>query len=601
MASEVLAIPELAAMVAQYLPQRDIAACKLTSRVLNMAFNPYLWKHIFVRKDREYLWINFYRAKGSRPLYRNRQYIETLNLEIFAAEHLRALLNITSADNIDSAPSALAQEPAGTAPHLELPRLKSLSIAVGAVNYTQLDKEDAIIPDDTLNILLKAAPNITSLTLCPEVLLSARFLAVLTSDLPHLKTLILRRLELNSVKSLPASRVLSALPPLFAKPTLTTLELDFNLSYREFSPAEVAKAMKELTKILGAKSVITCMVFPPAHLDFPLAFVKPLLESCLPQLQILNVPSIEAEDLSELVDVVRDHCPNVCELNLAHLRSVMAPRSMVAQVVRLLKVCKDLRGYHGYIHNSNDSPQALIQALLQHASTMESLFLSEEMDSSAFADLISGMPALRKLVVSHLVSVDVKGAISLPWAPHHLRRLEITVRIKDTTLDFVKSQRLHLDPELNPGLPGGVLKDEDLAYMAMRKFFKHLGELTELEELYLKHYYNSRWRCEKDWTLGVGLGFLGRLAKLRKLRLDYGLEHIGQAEVDFMYKHWPNLEEVYFHCEHSVVDKYSRPWAWLKARRPDLRYDYDTYFRAEPSSGSYAPYDHFMYCDDDDY
>ncbi|KAF9291675.1 hypothetical protein BGZ68_002997 [Mortierella alpina] len=554
MAANVFAVPELAAMVAQYLPPRDIAACRLTSRAFNNTFNPYLWKHTSVTNDEDNEWDIFYRASTSEFLYRNRQYIETLSLEIFAAQYLQTLLNTTSADDVPLAPPAPAQKSAGTPQHPGFPSLKFLSIAVGAIKYySQLAEKDAVIPDDSLKILLEEAPNITSLTLYPEVLENPNFMATLKSGLPHLKTLILRRAS-DTYKPYPIGLVLSALPILLAKPKLTTLELDFFLKYdpEVSSSTLVGKTMKDLAENPRAKLVITSMVFPRTEYGFPLTFVKPMLETCLPQLQILNVPFLGARDLAQLVDVVPAHCPNVRELNLSRLRSGSEYPEMIEQVVRLIKSYKDLRAYHGPAYEEWEDRRAITQALLEHTNTLESVVLTEEMNSSAFANLLSSMPALRTLVIIYTFSVDLEGAISRPWAPRHLQRLDMTVQVKDTTLRFVKSQCLDRDPEFNPGLLTEKLDDQDFGYMAMRKLFKNIGELTELEDLYIRHYYNSKWKCEKDWTLGVGLGFLGGLVKLRKLRLNDGVEYMGQAEMEFIYKHWPNLEEV----DISIESKY---------------------------------------------
>ncbi|KAF9926554.1 hypothetical protein BGZ67_008068 [Mortierella alpina] len=447
MAAEVFVASELVVMVAQHLSLRDIAACRLTSKALNKAFNPYLWRHISTTKttDKSLLARTFHRARASGSLHRNRQYIETLSLEIFAAEYMCALLNIATADGNASTPSApaQAQAPAGTPGPPGFSSLKSLTITIGALNdiYSHWDAKDKTIASEPLIGLLGTAPNLTSLTLYPEVLGSSKFVATLDVNLPHLETFILRRAIGPPAMYFPVSCVLPILQPLFSKPKLKTLLLNFVMAYkRTLHSALVAKKMKELAKT-----------------------------------------------------------------------------------------------------------QAMI--------------------SSAMVKLIQTMIALRTFVVVSS-TLNVKGHI-------------------------LKTQKLDLDPEINPGLPSGELGDEDLGYVAMRKFFKNLGELTELEDLYIKHVGYSEWILDKIWTLGVGLGFLGGLVKLRKLRLDYGLEHIGRAEVEFMHKHWPNLKEVVCSGEQNHVDKYKHPWTWLKARRPYLKYTYDTFVRCKEE---YNPFDQFLYC-----
>ncbi|KAF9964802.1 hypothetical protein BGZ70_005911 [Mortierella alpina] len=573
MAAEVFAVPELAAM--------------LTSKALNRIFNPYFWKNTSVLNDTEReQWEIYRRASRSGFLHKHRHHIETLRLEIFAAEYLHALLDGTSSDDVTTAPSALAQTPIGTSPHPGFSSLKSVSIAVGAVLYSQLSKKDAVIPDSALNRLLESAPNITCLTLYPEVLESTKFMTILETGLHHLQTLILTPApELWARSFALSSPLLSALPVLFAKPNLTTLELDFPL-IREDSPALVTKAMKDLAGSPKSKSAITSIVFPGAKDLFTMAFVKPLLESCLPQLQILNVPSVGVQELAQLTDIVQDHCPNVRELNLARLYIARDPPAMKEQIVHLIMSCEDLRVFHGPPFDREGYLWAITQALLHHANTLESVTLAEKMGSSDFASLISSMRALRTLIVFRGGRTEVEGAISMPWACRHLRKLEWT--IEEAGLD--------LDPEFNPGLPSERLGGEDLGNVAMRKLFKNIGELTELEDLCLKHCCTSRWKFEKDWTLGGGLGFLGGLVNLRKLRLDYGLDHIGQAEVEFMYKHWPNLQEVVFEMVETQVDQYRLPWEWLKSCRPDLKYTFETYPESYPSSDPDDPSDNFLYC-----
>ncbi|KAF9291673.1 hypothetical protein BGZ68_002995 [Mortierella alpina] len=579
MAAEVFAMPELAEIVAQYLPPRDIAACRLTSRAFNNTFNPYLWKHISVFKPayKSLLGRTLHRIRASASLYRNRQYVETLNLEIFAAECLQSLIKDASADDVVTTPSGPAQEPAGTPPHPAFSSLKSLSITVGVINNnSRMGKNDAVIPDGSLKTLLDEAPNITSLTLYPEVLESAKFIATLQSGLPHMKTLILTHSPELYDASFPVNPVLSALPLLFAKPKLTTLKLDFSLldECEAFTAVDI-EAMKDLVENPRAKSAITSMVFPHMSNSLNLAFVKPILESCLPQLQVLNVPSLGAQDLDQLIDLMPAHCPHVRELDLTRLYwSTGGFGVLFEQVIRVIKACKDLRVYHGPAYQESEYCRAITQALLQHASTLESLVFTEAMSSFAFASLISSMPALRTLIFRAFY-VDVEGAISVRWASRHLERLEMTIKVEDTIVDYVKRQKLDLDSELNPGLPSKGLNAEALSNVAMRKLFKNIGELTELEELYVNHYYMRRWGSEKDWTLKVGLGFLGGLTKLRKLRLDYGVQHMGQTEIEFIHEHWPNLEEIYFYVGSKSLNKCKRTWEWLESRRPDLKLTFE--------------------------
>ncbi|KAF9964801.1 hypothetical protein BGZ70_005910 [Mortierella alpina] len=499
------------------------------------------------------------RARVSGSLYRNRQFIETINLEIFADEYLCAILNITRANAGASTPLAPAQEPAGTPPHPGFSSLKALNVTIGALNdiNSSLTVKDKILPDEALISLLENAPNLTSLTLYPEVLGSTKFVATLDTGLPHLETFILRRPNGANALQIPVNYVLPILQPLFSKPKLTTLELHFVMAYkRTLHSAVVTKAMKELAKNPRVKSAVTNMALPTAPFDLPSTFVNPIFKNCLPQLQVLNVPLIGDQAYSKFADTVRDHCPNVRELNLWNNSSGRDPRTMAEGVIRLIKACKDLR-----------------------------LYLGEGIRSPTMVDLIRTMKALRTFVVSARTSLNVKGAISVRWAHRHLRKLEWTIEVKDTTLSQVTSQKLHLDPEFNPGLPSVELTDEDLGYVAMRKFFKQLGELTELEDVYIKHAKHSEWNLNKDWTLGVGLGFLSGLVKLRRLRLDYGLEHIGQAEVEFMHKHWPNLREVIFHGEDVHVSRYRQ--------RPYLVYTYHTYARPRRE---YNPFDQHLYC-----
>ncbi|CAO3566926.1 unnamed protein product [Mortierella alpina] len=608
MAAEVFAAPELAAMVAQHLSLRDIAACKLTSRAVNKAFNPYLWRQISTIKttdksDLLRILSRATRARVSGSLYRNRQHIETLSLGIFAAEYLCAILNITRADvgpsapAAPSAPSAPAQKPAGTPSHPGFSSLKSLTVTIGALNdiYSSLDVKDKILPDEALITLLETAPNLTSLTLYPEVLGGAKFAATLDAGLPRLETFILRRPNGSNALQIPVTYVLPILQPLFSKSKLKTLELHFVMAYkRTLHSALVTKAMKELAKSPKVKSAVTRMVFPTGQYDLPSTFVNPIFKNCLPELQILNVPFIGDQAYSKFADTVRDHCPSVRELNLRNHSAGRDPRTMAEGVIRLIKACKDLRVYDGPRNGAYSHGDEIAQALHHHAATLETLLQEDGLRSPTMVELIRTMKALRTFIVSDRTSLNIKGAISVRWAHRHLRKLEWTIEVKDTTIAQVASQKLHLDPELNPGLPSGELTDEELGYVAMRKFFKQLGELTELEDVYIKHAKHTEWNLNKDWTLGVGLGFLSGLVKLRRLRLDYGLEHIGQAEVEFMHKHWLNLREVIFHGEEVHVSKYRQPWVWLKDRRPYLVYTYHTYARPKQE---YNPFDQHLYCE----
>ncbi|KAG0197928.1 hypothetical protein BGX28_008578 [Mortierella sp. GBA30] len=629
MATNVIANQELVAMITRSLSLRDISACMKTSKAMHKAFNPHLWKHIIVRKpdDKQKLArLYHYRTRGpvAAALHKNREFIETINLEVFAADYLNALLNIppppnrTSHTISSSAPTAspsdstISPAPAptsATAPvdppaQPDFPRLKSISLKIGQINdvYSSLTEPDHVVPSETVLTVLERAPNVTYIQLPAQIIAAPahaeRMAKVLESGLPHLQTLRFNGYALVSVPC-----ILTILPACFPKSELTTLSLKVRLNYtRAVDSPLVTKTMKAWAKLPTLRSAITDMEFPDGKHDIPTTFVFPIIKSCLPHLKVLRVPGISDQYFVKLADLVRDHCPNVRELIMDRYYNTRDHHTLPKGFKSIIEACKDLKIFKG--RSPGGDNHIVVEALLKRASKLEGFHYNGILPHD-LATLISTAPALQTLVIEGS-PYNVKRAMGSRWACRHLRKLHLTLEVKDTTIQEVFRQGLHKDPEFNPDVSKNEKPTQmDYGYMAMRKAFKNIGELTELEDLYLNQMdlcsiepwdesgdenTEEEWcfeiydhdppgsrefgRFYKVWTMGIGLKFLEGLKKLKTLRLDYGFEFMGQAEVEFMHKNWPCLESITFHGDTNFLNRHvyqAEHWMWLQRQRPWLR------------------------------
>ncbi|KAG0197927.1 hypothetical protein BGX28_008577 [Mortierella sp. GBA30] len=608
MAAKVFAIPELATMVVQYLTPRDISACMSTCRAMREVLHPHFWKHVFVRNptEKKKIWMVFCLIAGSIPnaFHKNRHLMETINFDIFANDFFCNLLSIRPPVVPSHTPiSSLTVTPApptSSSAQPDFVTLKSISFQLPEIDSNSAwHARCQTVPIELLASVLEMAPNVTTMHLPSKTIsvqgYTERLAKVVEANLPHLKTLTFLGPQESALSfnrdEIPVSSVLRILQACLPKPSLKTLRFSFRMSYhRKTDSPLVTKASKEFAKSPTARSALTDFEFPKGRYDLPTTFVFPIVKTCLPQLEVLNIPHISDQYFGKLALSIRDHCPNVRQIIMNGDFRIRDDTSLSSGMERLVKTCKELKVFKGTNFKLHGNTGAVFGALLQHTRTLETVCYSN-VHNDHLETLISTGVALRTLVMDKESPLTVTSAIKADWACRGLRTLHLTMKVMNSTVKLAKKQELDYDMEFNPDFTPEPLTPSDLGYMALRKMFKIIGSLTELEDLYLnqpdhgtltemedgnEHLAKINYgRFLRDWTLGVGLGFLGGLKKLRRWRLDYGLEFIGQAEVEFIDRHWPNLEVITFYGEERHVKRhvhYGKHWTWLQERRPDLQY-----------------------------
>lgn len=163
------------------------------------------------------------------------------------------------------------------------------------------------------------------------------------------------------------------------------------------------------------------------------------------------------------------------------------------------------------------------------------------------------------------------------WVCPDLRELRLTISRpmiwldEDYDYDYDSdsdSDSEHMDPHL-------------VRAMAKQAYGK-IGNLSKLEILWLGCDNGENPETPKEdyeYDLTLKHGWLGEFAGLRELKhlqmLSDFWSRMGQAEVEFMYAHWPKLEKItfgFYDSEYSEDIMGEPHWQWLKEMRPHLEY-----------------------------
>ncbi|KAG0264443.1 hypothetical protein BG011_006802 [Mortierella polycephala] len=126
-------------------------------------------------------------------------------------------------------------------------------------------------------------------------------------------------------------------------------------------------------------------------------------------------------------------------------------------------------------------------------------------------------------------------------------------------------------------------EDEMEMYRLQRRVCEALGTLEFLEELVLGVDEDDSQLYEDDLgagyqvdsltlSLNLGLAHLERLKQLRVLKVARMAHHIGVAELEWMFEHWPRLEAIYglLRFEDEAEDKEVEQW--IRENHPELEY-----------------------------
>ncbi|CAO3567104.1 unnamed protein product [Mortierella alpina] len=304
----------------------------------------------------------------------------------------------------------------------------------------------------------------------------------------------------------------------------------------------------------------------------PLLFLK----SNLLDLETCEIPWFRPDaDLEEIEQVVRERCPNLKHLTCPFFFGL----SELAEAMRaFIRGCSGIQSFKSEAFNDGYdlAPMLILSELVSHHhATLETLELTNafELRSSDLQEILSCCTQLKRFWVicdkrDHILSGLAFQDISRSdWVCTELRELGITLN----------------RCRLGRNISGELQEDEKqndprvwLAASATRRAYQQIGRLEKLEVLAIDSARGLGTIAKaKDymWDLTLSRGWLSEMAGLTslrtlELRVDF-LSMMGQAEVEFMYDHWPELTEILFprEIEHIHAEPH---WQWLLYNLPQL-------------------------------
>jgi hypothetical protein len=420
------------------------------------------------------------------------------------------------------------------------------------------------------------------------------FLDTLEHKLPHLQQLILND---GFVEYDVGLRFFSVC---FNHPQLTDLRCGFAQDFRHPESPGVLFALLhsllELIKDSKAKATvdkpvmatrIKTLILPRSINGYTPDFLCTLLKSHLPNIERFYLDKISSfDDGMEPTETFRDAIAQGCP-KLQHVEFVWTRvNPSIKEVLKgVILGCKGLKSFSG---NSFEDTHTIggfhgFKTLLDcHSKTLEVVDLRdcENVASRDIARLFHECRNLRRARIeppgfSQDTFLHLEDMVNKEWICHDLKELHIfmTRRFSNSDDDeHILSGR----PENDSSEGSDRADNEARNRRLIKKAFGQIGQLSKLKTLRIESDVTSTIPFD-NMDLALDHGGLSELAGLKRLRhfdITGGLWlGVGQAEVEFMHAHWPQLEKVTFGFCNSVSRLVEEPhWQWLQARRPCLKY-----------------------------
>jgi len=557
----VVAIPELVAVIAQYLSRRDISQWMMTCKTFSRQMEPYFWSHISIQ------WTPQEPTRLAPYLH-----------------HFRSL-DVHINESFDSIMADLPRPTLLTTPHAHValasnvgfPCLKKLSIS----HWRD-------IPASNLNWLLYHSPNLTDINIRghfePDSPSNQVFLILLAGLLPRLKRL---SLEFSDIR---LEAVFELLEMCFSHCQLIDLQFDFccgeykadpkdfndyaprlNALLKSLQDADKAKAEAGLPTGLSLKS----LMLPNIWEGYTKDFLVPFLRSHVPNLERFRMPGVHElaseSDIQVLEEAITVGCPRL--RHLSHCWRYSGEANNEDALMAAIRSCARTGGLKSYIENGYceeyyyyETSPMIVELLKLHADTLEVIEFRDchHIYSKTIQSIAETCENLRTLIMHpsddspmSLRFEDVSTLDAIGWACRDLAVLHLMLD-RDVIVDWLE-------------------KKTDVVNRVVQGFFAEVGRLTKLEELSLGSKRSSTRRAEKLFAKDLTLkdGWLAKLARLNKLRhlqmyTDYW-SSMGQEEVEFMDTNWPKLEKISFgwdEFDEEVLEE--DHWKWLKKKRPPI-------------------------------
>ncbi|KAF9961325.1 hypothetical protein BGZ65_010885 [Modicella reniformis] len=271
-----------------------------------------------------------------------------------------------------------------------------------------------------------------------------------------------------------------------------------------------------------------------------------IVESCIPQqgnLLSMTFPSIKQLELDRMEDVsvleFMQRCPNLTSFKYSHsqerarfvssfselvsariwphLHSVSIGWREVAEdsVLRIIGGMQRINDFKisGSLYSFRSTAMELLRPHFSNIRVLHLRRFKEWQISRLAQEILTSCPLLEQLTAPPINACVV--AEGKPWVCMRLRELELIFVYMDSTLH-------HLQPLV----------------------FNQLARLVQLEKWYQTDYGGDRCNRRLDLTLVNGLGKLSTLRSLRSIGFHHSSQVMGQHEIDWIFEHWTNLENI---------------------------------------------------------
>ncbi|KAF9964964.1 hypothetical protein BGZ70_005672 [Mortierella alpina] len=455
-------------------------------------------------------------------------------------------------------------------------------------------------------ILLYNNHFLTHLTL-PLVALECDRVSHAVSRLRHLQHVTVLYWKEWAVGSRGTLSLLKACLPL---PNLTELNMNTTVYWydeeEEMSDDTKDSVRQQLETIVRESAIARFSQNPSASkiklLHLPICWgiemnplLVPFLTSGLLDLESFTMPWVfRCQETWEVERSVREHCPKLRRLTYQTSWGEEGAHEDEEYVRAFIRGCSGLESFSSrdFSALSSHGDQPIISDLIaHHCSTLRDFELKNcyRLSSRYQQAILSRCKQLRRFWVTSFRTDSIgflfTDASRRDWVCMELRELRLTLN-------------LHFKADLdNPKLHGWTKNDALVAQLrqggdsfvdmrpvavARRRLLTQIGRLSKLEKLTLDIARardtrgNDTTAEEEDyqWELTLANGQLAQLAglkNLRTLRLDADFwTRMGQAEVEFMYEHWPLLEEIILVGKRASKLRTLSHWQWLFKERPQL-------------------------------
>ncbi|KAK3823036.1 MAG: hypothetical protein J3Q66DRAFT_330721 [Benniella sp.] len=527
----VFTIPELVALIAQYLSPRDTSQWMMTCKTFSRQLEPLFWSHPVVMRT----------TRDPSSLVRHTHHFRSLIIE-----HDLWLSFIK-----DAPPSPSRTTSHGPSVRQGFPRLRKLTVYA--------NRDDVPLTPNFVLALCQSL-HLTDLSIQypfrQEPLFMELILASLATGLPCLQRLLI---ELEEADPATGFRLLDLC---FKHPQLIDLQCDFPM-YEERSItdehgicdprfATLLKSLQDMDKARQGAGRPTglhlkSLSLPYIEDGYPKDFLIPFLKLHVPNLErwrIVDMHTLDTVDVQGFKEAIATGCPGLQHLSSHSVYMRRRCNTLINATIRSVTKAS-LRSYRfkcfsNSRHMSEDSP--VIRNLLEHhASTLEEIEFLEFffMKSEDLQSIFTTCKHLRTLRMEQSDTISSGSSLEFGHVFKEWACRDITV--------------LHLWLNRKVVVPEGWTEDE-VVDAAAQTIYSQIGRLFKLEELALgwpnlRRYLNP---AEKHRVHDLTLedGWLDELAGLKELRhFQMNTEYwccMGQAELDFMGTNWPKLERISF-------------------------------------------------------